>query len=77
MTFLAPSVVKLAARLDNQLDTSTNRKAFDAAQDATIANDYAVALKGFKELVMRGHVSAAALAKTMHLMGQVTKENGA
>ena len=77
MTFLERLVVKLAARVDGQLDALSDRKAFEAAQDAMIAKNYSVALKGFEELAMRGHGRAAALAGTMHLMGEAVRENGA
>lgn len=76
MSFLENLVVKLAARVEKQIDNLTDKKAFEAAQDANVAKDYKTALKGFEELAEKGHVRAATLAGGMYITGAVVKENG-
>ena len=76
MSFLENLVVKLTARVEKQIDNLTDKKAFEAAQDANVAKDYKTALKGFEELAEKGHVRAATLAGGMYITGAVVKENG-
>lgn len=76
MKWLENLVVKLADRVDNQLDDLTEKKEFDAAQDAYFAGDLKTALAGYSALAENGHGRAAALAGEMHLSGKGTPING-
>ena len=76
MSWLENLVVKLVSRVEKQLDNVTDKKAFDAAQDALLAKDFKSAIEGFEELAKRNHGRAAALAGSMYLIGDRVKENG-
>jgi TPR repeat protein len=76
MKWLENLVVKLANRVDNQLDDLTEKKAFDTAQDAYFAGDLKTALAGYSALAEKGHGRAAALAGEMHLSGKGTPVSG-
>jgi TPR repeat protein len=76
MKWLENLVVKLANRVDNQLDDLTAKKEFDAAQDAYFAGDLKTALAGYSALAERGHGRAAALAGELHLSGKGTPVSG-
>lgn len=76
-TWLERLVVKLSNRVNTQLDDLADKKAFEAAQDASIAGDFKAALAGFEALAERNHGPAAALAGSMHIAGTGTKVNGA
>jgi TPR repeat protein len=76
MKWLENLVVKLANRVDNQLDDLTAKKEFEAAQDAYFAGDLKKALAGYSALAERGHGRAAALAGELHLSGKGTPVSG-
>lgn len=76
MKWLENMVVKLANRVENQIDDLTARKEFEAAQDAYIAGDIKKALGGYSALAEKGHGRAAALAGEMHLTGKGTPVSG-
>ena len=76
MKWLENLVVKLANRVENQIDDLTAKKEFEAAQDAYISGDIKKALAGYSALAERGHGRAAALAGEMHLTGKGTPVNG-
>lgn len=76
MTWLENWVVKLARKVENQLDDVAAKQAFAAAQDAYLAGDLKTALAGFSALATQGHGRAAALAGEMHLSGKGTPVSG-
>ena len=76
MKWLENLVVRLANKVDSQLDDLTEKKAFAAAQDAYIAGDTKKALAGYSALAEKGHGRAAALAGEMHLTGKGTPVSG-
>ena len=76
MKWLENLVVKLANRVENQIDDLTAKKELEAAQDANFAGDLKKALAGYSALAERGHGRAAALAGEMHLTGKGTPVNG-
>ena len=77
MTWLENLVVRLSNRVSKQIDDLTDRKAFEAAQDAQIAGNFKTALDEYEKLALRGHGRAAALAAGMHIQGEGTKVSGA
>ena len=77
MTWLEKLTARLAVHLGKKLDVLSDKRAFDAAQDARDAGDLKTALDGFEKLALRGHGLAAALAGGMHINGQGTVINGA
>ena len=76
MSWLENLVVKLAGRVEKQIDALSDDKAFLAAQEAMAGGDHKTALAGFEALAERNHPRASTLAGTMYLMGQGTRENG-
>ena len=76
MKWLENLVVKLANRVDGQLDDLTNTKAFKSASDAYSLKDFKAALAGYEALAEKNHGRAAALAGEMHLFGKGTKISG-
>lgn len=76
MKWLENFVVKLANKVENQIDDLTAKKEFENAQEAYIAGDIKNALAGYSALAEKGHGRAAALAGEMHLTGKGTPVSG-